>query len=180
MSDEIELAQEAATETFYEVVKLTASGRSPQFIHSQTGIPPRKQREINEEFRAGVRNDRYAFDRAKELVGYADQHFGHLINGFNEVIDEAEMANDPKLKKEALKEIANVESMRIKFFQSAGLIGQQGIGDEIVEAERKISQVADILKRTAAKYPEAGNFIRAELQKLDGQVAAKRVAVDSE
>lgn len=176
MSDELELAKEAENETFYEVVKLTASGRSPQFIHSQTGIPPRKQREMNEEFRAYVRNDRYAFDRSKELVGYADQHFGHLINGFNEVIDEAEMANDPKLKKEALKEIANVEAMRIKFFQSAGLIGQQGIGDEIVEAERKIAQVVSILRETASKFPEAASFIRAELQKLNGQVAAKRVA----
>ena len=167
---ELELLKEAEDATFIEVVKLTSAGRSTQYIQSQTGCPPRQQREYVEKFKAYVRNDQYAHDRSKELIGFADQHFGRLIEGFYQVVDEADMNNDPKLKKESLKEIANVEKMRIDFFQKAGLIGQDGLGDAIAENERKTAQVVEILKTVSKKFPEAGKYIAEEIKKLNGEV----------
>lgn len=190
--NELELLAEQEQETITEVISMFAQGGTPAQIHSKTGVPPARQREIRAQWQRYLSDDAYAHNRAKTLIGEADEHYKTLIGKLYEVVETADdeinsnsgggrgLTSAGRLKKEAIKEIAELERLRIEFFQRAGVIGQAGIGDQIAEAEERIALVVEILKETAKRFPAAAKFIAEQISKLNGQTIATRVVDDDE
>jgi len=176
VSDEIELPEDKIKEINMEVVRLTAEGRTKQYIKSQTGVSPAEQRKINEEYKAFVRNDLWTAQRSREIVGYMDEHFGSIITQLYEVVSAADMADDYKNKGNALKLIAEVEAKRVDALQKAGVLSATNIGDEVAESNRKQEIIINILKEVSQRWPDAGKFIAAEIAKMNGEVIPTRGA----
>ncbi len=180
--NELELLAEKESEDAATVVKLISQGKTSAQIHAMTNIPPKRQREIKSQWEALLSNDRWAAHRSKLLIGAADEHYQSIINGLYEVIDDAEQQSpvDYKTKKEALREIANVEKMRIDFFQKAGIIGQQSLGDDLAKMHEEKERITEMLKRIAQKHPEFRKVIATEMEIMNGEVIVTRTVGENE
>lgn len=166
--NELEVASEK--EIAIEVITLYSEGKTPSEIRNRTGVAPKVQAEMVSLWKDGLRSDRYASDRAKELIGQADHRYESIIKQMHEVVDESE---DNKIRLEALKQIANVEKMRIEFFQRSGLINQGSISERVVEMEHQVEAVIGVLRlfmdEFSTKSPEAVQWIKQKLIELRGQ-----------
>ena len=175
---EVALPEDQIQERNLEVVRLTVEGKTKQFIQSQTGVPPRLQKDIMEEYRHFIRRDMWTEQRSKEIVGEMDLHFTSIIQKQYEAVDSADMADDYKAKSNILKAIADTEAKRVDALQKAGVLSAQGIGDEVARVEERQQAIIEILKEVAKKYPEAAKFISEKIAELNGQVIATRVVSD--
>lgn len=180
MSNELDLPEDQIQERNLEVVRLTAEQRTKEYIQSQTGVPPRLQRQINEEYKQFVRNDLWTANRSREIVGYMDEHFNSIIKGLYEVVDAADMNDDYKNKGNALKLIAEVEVKRTDTLQKAGVLSAQNVGDEVAAMNERQNQIMEILKDIAKKHPDVGREIAARIAELNGEVIATRVVSEDE
>lgn len=149
-----------------QVIKMHSQGKTPQEIHSATGIPLRIQKQVREEFSKFVQSDAYSQKRAKETVAYLNTHFEELNRRLYDLLGEAENDGDLKLQREVLKQIADTESMKVKTLQQAGLISQNGLGEELAEMERRQQIIIDLLKDVRKKYPEAAKYIEQRLRDI--------------
>ncbi len=164
---EIEPALDAETDRNMMIVRLTSEGRNAAYIQSQTGAPRALQRDVVEKFKHYARNDLYTQQRSREIVGFADQHFGSVIEQLYEVVSEADMNSDYKNKANTLKMIAEIEAKRIDFLQKAGVLSSQSIGDEVAQAAIVKEQIIGVLKETITKFPETRKFIESRLLELN-------------
>ncbi len=174
MSDELELAYDSQIETEAEVIKLISLGKTPSEIQELTHIPPRVQRDIQGRFAQYAQNDMATQARTKEALAYMDTHFTYLIRELQNVAEEA---TEPRLKKEALREQANVIKMRLEAMQKAGLLNAEGIGDQLIELEEDKRRLAEMLKEVAKEYPQAGRLIAEKLAAMRGEVISHRVDI---
>lgn len=175
MSNELELLAEKEMKEAAEVIGLLSQGKTPTQINSLTGVPPRRQREIKEAWFQHLCSDRYAGERSKQLIGMADEHYSHLISEMYDVADQANSQGDYKVRKEALKEVANIEKIRIDFFQKAGIISENSLGNNLAEMHEEVERVKEVLKRLSAKFPEFRKAIAEELALMNGEVIATQV-----
>lgn len=173
--NELEQLAEVEQEKRTEVIRLISEGKTPGEIFSRTGVPNREQREIRDAWYRLLNDDRWAQQRSKQLTAEADNHFDSVIRGLYDVISSAEEQDDYKTKLSAQKEIANVLKMRVDFMQKAGIIGQQGIGDAIAEAEAMVSQVEGILKELVQAFPDTRKWVSQKLVELNTQTIPTRI-----
>lgn len=164
---EIDLLIEAENEQKAEVIRLTAEGRKPAEIQSITGLPAKRQREINQEFAVMARSSDYINRRAKEIVAYADVHFQSIIDRLNEAEEDAKMNGDTKLRADILTRIMNAENARQTFLQKAGIINDAGVGAELAEREAREAQILAILTQAMDRFPEAGAWIKQQIIELN-------------
>lgn len=172
---ELELPEDQIHDRNMEVIKLTAEGRTKQYIQSQTGVPAPMQRQINEEYKAFIRNDLWTANRSREIIGYMDEHFTSIISQLYEVVDEADMAGNYKDKANTLKLIVETEVRRVDALQKAGVLSSQNIGDEVAESNARQEAIIEILKEVSIKWPDAGKYIATKIAEMSGEVIATRV-----
>ena len=175
---ELALPEEQIQDRNLEIVKLTAQGKTRQYIQSQTGVIPRMQREIVEQYKAFVRRDLWTVDRSKEIIGFMDEHYTSIIQGLYESISEAEMNDDYKSKAAFLKIIAEVEGKRVDALQKAGVFASQNVGDDMAKQQEEQDAIIEILKEVSTKWPDAGRYIAEKIGELKGEVIATRVVTD--
>lgn len=172
---ELALLAEQQQDEMLEVVKYQAEGRSKQWIKNKTGLSGIEQTRIKEEFDRAVVQDDYMKQRARVAVAEIDQHYTTLIKRFYEAVDDAESAGNYNDKSRILKQIVDTEKARTDFLHRAGLLAEDHMGDQVVEAQEKIEQIKTILRSVAKEYPEAGKLIAQKLSELDGTVVSRRV-----
>lgn len=174
MSNELELAYEMELETHNKVIELIARGKRPGDIEELTGVPPRVQREIYAKFENYAQNDFQTQARARAIVAELDVSYSFLISEMEKIADEAEIQQDWKLKKEALKEMASIIKMRQDSLTKAGILSSEGLGDEIVRAKEATNKVIAVLKKVANKYkdkyPEVIREIAQGIADIEGEV----------
>lgn len=173
---ELALLAEQQQDQMLEVIKYQSEGRSKQWIKSKTGLSGVEQSRIKDEFDRTVVQDDYMRQRARVAVAEIDQHYTTLIKRFYEAVDDAEAAGNYKDKATILKQIVDTEKARTDFLHRAGLLAEENVGDQVVDANEKIEKIKDILKAVAKEYPEAGKLIAQKLSELDGTVVAHRVS----
>lgn len=174
MSYELELKVEQEQEIRAQVVRLTAEGKKPAEISRLTGMSPKKQREINEEFRNLVRSSNYIENRSREIIAYSDVHFNSVLSGLYEVLEEAKLGSDWKLAGETLNKIAATEAKRVELLQKAGIINDKGVGERMAQLEAQRDALINILKEARDKFPEASRWIRDRLMELSGKTPSER------
>ena len=180
MSDELELPEDQIRERNMEVVRLTAEGRTKEYIRSQTGLTARQQRAVNEEYKTFVRSDLWTANRSREIIGYMDEHFGAIIVRLYEVVDAAEMNDDYKNKGNALKLIAEVEAKRADALQKAGVLSAQSLGDDVAASNARQEKIMTVLKNFAVKHPELAKELANDIASIDNEVIATNVVEEDE
>lgn len=175
MSQELEPALEAEQERNMMIVRLTAEGRSKNYIQSQTNAPPALQRKVMEEFNHYARNDLYTQQRAREIIGLFDEHTASLIEQMYEVVSEADMNGLLKEKAAAIKNIFEMEIKRVEALQKAGVLSAQNIGDEVAQAQIKHEKILALLKSIAQKHPSVAKEIAEGIADINNEVIATRV-----
>lgn len=175
MSEELEPIFETELENYKQVVLLAARGKTPAEIQRETGIIPRQQRKILEQFEDYANNDFQTQRRAKTIVAELDVQYTHIIRELEAVVEEAESEGDWRLKKDTLKELANVNKMRAEQLQKAGILSSEVVGAQISQMQREREEVVKLLKEVSqqCKTPETqhiGEIIRAGLIRISNEV----------
>lgn len=142
-------AFEIQMETYQKVVELIARGKRPSEIESETGVPPAAQREIYKKFEDYANNDFQTQRRAKAIIAELDAQYTYLIRELETVVENAELEGDWKLKKDTLKELANVNKMRAEQLQRAGILNSEAVGAEIAAMEEEHGKILELLKKVA-------------------------------
>ncbi|AOZ63702.1 DNA binding domain protein [Rhodococcus phage Weasels2] len=176
-NDELELVYDEVAEVEAEVIKLHNVGKTTSEIQQLTNMPPKVQREILGRFRDWAQNDLATQQRTKEAVAYLDLFFTEKIREMHELYEAAydQDPQDLKLMKEILKEEANITKMRLDALQKSGLLGANGIGDQLAEIEEQKAAIFAMVKEVAIKFPETQRFIAERIAELSGQVVSHRV-----
>ena len=129
-----------------KVVELYATGHKISEIQTKTGLPIKRINEHLAAFRDYASQDRVIRERSKEVVLVVDQHFSNITRDLYGAVEEADLAGDYKAKITALKTIADVESKKVELLQKAGLLANNTMADQILEAEEKTKVLKEILR----------------------------------
>jgi hypothetical protein len=167
MNKDLEPVFEAETATMQKVIELRSRGYKPHEIQSQTSVPPAQQRAIYEEFMEYASNDFQTQKRAKAIVAELDVQYNYIIRQLEQILEEIEESVEPdlKLKKETLKELANVNKMRVDQLQKAGILNSEAIGSEIAAMQKEHDAIIGLLKK-----------VNKELNKPEFRVIKKMIA----
>jgi len=129
-----------------KVVSLYAAGQTVSNIMKLTGHPRKYVEQLLADFRQYAAQDRVIQERAREIVLVVDQHYRDLVRDLHKAVEDANENLDYKAAMTGLKALADVEAKRVELVQKAGIIAEDGIGDQIAESERKQRIIVDILQ----------------------------------
>lgn len=167
---EIELAER--NDRINKVVEELLKGNSPTQIATITGFKRAEVIEYIEDWKATVRNDHTARERAKEAVAGADQHYALLIQEAWKTAEAAEGQGQFNVKATALKLIADIESKRIGMLQQVGLLDNAELAGQVAEAERKQEVLVNILKEVTSTCPKCKLEVAKRLSQITGVIEA--------
>jgi hypothetical protein len=162
-----------------KVVELMLKGTKPRQIAKELAIRPVDVDKHISEWQGYARNNKHIQERAREALSATDQHYDMIISGLWSVVSEAESNSDYKVKKDTYKTIADVERQRIEMLQKAGLLDNQHLAEQVLQAEKDLEIVMDVLRVAANKYPDAAAFIKKELGRVSGQAESTVISVES-
>jgi len=166
------LSKELDTVDYYEqqnkVVGMRLKGTQPRAIAKLMGLKLVEVEKHIDEWQNVAKNSKHIQERAGEALSATDQHYDLIINELWSVIDEANIQGDLKVKASTLKVVADIEKSRIEMLQKSGLLDNQQLADQVLEAERKQEILVKILRQLAQEYPEAAQYVRKELSKVTG------------
>ena len=132
------------------------------------------------EWQLVAKNNKHIQERASEALSATDQHYDMIISELWDSVEMSGSDGDIRTKNGALKMIADIERQRIEMLQKSGLLDNQQLADQVLEAERKQNVLVKILRELATKHPEAAAFVREELSKVTGQVEGTVITVESD
>jgi hypothetical protein len=121
------------------------------------------------EWQTYARNNQYVQDRAKDALMATDQHYDMIIQRLWDTVEEADASSDLKVKTSTLKMIADIEKSRIEMLQKSGLLENQQLADQVLEAERKQEILVRVLRKIAQEHPDIAHWLRGELSRVTGQ-----------
>lgn len=151
------------------VVSMRLKGTQPRAIAKAMGLKLVEVEKHIDEWQNVAKNSKHIQERAGEALTATDQHYDLIISKLWETVEQAEMMDDLKVKNTSLKMIADIEKSRIEMLQKSGLLDNQQLADQVLEAERKQEILVKILRQLAQEYPEAAQYVRKELSKVTGQ-----------
>jgi hypothetical protein len=160
------------------IVEAMLKGNSARQIAKQMDMRIVDVEKHIEEWQGYARNNKHIQDRAKEALSATDQHYDMIINRLWETVEQAEGNADLKVKNTSLKMIADIEQKRIEMLQKSGLLDNQELAEQVLEAERKQEILVKILRKLAQEHPEAAAFVRKELSKVTGEVEGTVVTIE--
>lgn len=153
-----------------EVVRLYAQGKKLSEIMRETGLSKAQIDRILADYKEYALQDRVLRAEARETLIKTREHYDHIVTRMYEAILEADLNGDYKAKMTGLAGIANIEKNRVDFMQKAGMLLDNELAENLIEAEKKHELIIGILKDISKKYPKIGLEISAELSKLTGVV----------
>jgi len=153
-----------------EVVRLYAQGKKLIEIMRETGLTKAQVDRMLADFKEYALQDKVLRAEARETLIKTREHYDHLITRMYEAILEADLAGDYKAKMTGVTGIANIEKNRVDFMQKAGMLLDNELAQNLIDAEKKHEVIIGILKEISRKYPKIGMEIAAELSKLTGVV----------
>lgn len=161
-----------------EVVLLYVKGHTVPEIVRLTGIKRQIIEDHLKDFRDYAAQDKAIRLRAKDIVLSVDTHYSDIIKALYRNIEAAEFKDDPKAAMAGLKMVADAEAKRVDLLAKAGLLAENTLGDQIVEAERKQGILVDILRDISRKYPDIGREIQKRLSEVTGRTEGIPVGPD--
>lgn len=171
MSNELEptdAAEIRIAEREAKVVSLYARyGDIPRIV-KETGMVKRQIEEILAGYRQYSMQDKVLREMSRETILRTRQHYDDLISQMYAAVEVAENEGDYKVQMQGLKSIADIEKQRVDFMQKAGMLADDELGEQIVEAERKQAILVDILKDVMKNYPKVGLEIQQRLKEVTG------------
>ena len=167
---EIELTER--NDRINKVVEELLKGNSPTQIASITGFKRAEVIEYIDDWKATVRNDHTARERAKEAVAGADQHYALLIQEAWKTAEAADLQGQLNVKSGTLKLIADIEAKRIGMLQQVGLLDNAELAGQVAEAERKQEVLVNILKEVTSTCPKCKLEVAKRLSQITGVIEA--------
>ena len=155
------------------VVEKYLQGSEPTQISKELAIPRQTVVSYINEWRMMASDNAAIRARAKEALAGADQHYNKLIQKAYEVIEDATTTANLSAKTSAIKLVLDIESKRIDMLQTAGLLENKELAEEMLEIERKQEVLVNILKDVAAEHPE----IRDEIMRRLSSVAKDKEVI---
>jgi predicted transcriptional regulator len=179
MAAELELADKF--ETMNKVVEQKLTGQNMTQIARNLGLTRAQVTEYYDMFKAIAQESSNMKSRAREALFAVDIHYDKLIKEFYQIVGEADdwqMSEgvDAKMlgqKTQALKAIADLEAKRVGLLKDAGLLDDQELANEVMEAERKQQILVDILRDSLCK--ECSKKVAERLQAVTNTPVAVRV-----
>jgi len=162
-----ELEKAAHWEGLDKVIQLYLEGNTPPMIAKRLGLRVKDVDKYVEEWRFYVRNNSSIQDRARDSIHNADAHFDKIIRELWQLIEDAD--DNLSAKNTALKTIADTEVKRTQMLEKAGLTDNEAMADLIVENEKKVELVVNLLKTLAADCEHCRPLIINGLSKMSGE-----------
>ena len=122
-----------------------------------------------------VQKDSRVRDRAKEALSAADEHYNLLIKEAWKVIGQADDAMELAVKNGAIKLIADIENKRIEMLNKAGVLESTGIGEQLLESERKQELLINILREVTSDCEKCKWQVASRLQEVTGHIESVQV-----
>lgn len=154
--------------TLDNVIQLYLEGNSVPVIAKQLRMRVKDVEANIQEWATYVKNNKTIQQRARESVHVADAHFNKIIKELWDLIDEAGQDGNLSAKNVALKTLTDAEVKRTQMLEKAGLNDSESMAEMLVENERKIELIYQLLKTLAADCAHCRPIIINELRKLSG------------
>jgi hypothetical protein len=149
---ELELVDKYALQN--SVIELHLKGIPAYTIAKQLKIKTPVVQAFLEDWRKVAANDTEIKSRAREALAGMDKHYNMIISKLWEAVEECDLAGDIKTKNSILKNIADIEAKRLDSLQKAGLLDDQEVGNQVVQTQKKLDQVKELLKEVSSKCPQ--------------------------
>ena len=166
MSTELDIIRRAELEQ--KIVSMYASTKSISEISKATGLTVKQVNEFLAEFKKYSMQDKVLREMSRETVIKTKLHYDELVQKMYSAVEIANDSGDYKAEMTGIKAIADIEKQRVDFMQKAGLLADNELGDQLIEAERKHSILVDIIKELMRKYPNVGLEFQARLKEVTG------------
>ena len=178
MSKELDLVDHY--DQMNKVVERMLKGQKSGVIAKALGLKLVEVNSYIEEWQSVAKNSKHIQERAGEALTATDQHYDMIVSELWDSVELSGQDGDIRTKNGALKMIADIERQRIEMLQKSGLLDNQQLAEQVLEAERKQNVLVKILRELASKYPEAAAYVREELSKVTGQVEGTVITIESE
>lgn len=154
MGNELAVMDSERLETMEELSRLQLQGLSEYAISRRLKMPRKVVIELLDEYRAILRNDEAARERALDALNDYDRNVSLIIKEMWEtitVIDEEigsgnRSHNLIAKRTDLLKALADVDQKRVDTIQKAGVLEGSDLGDELAKMEEQRDMVIDILR----------------------------------
>jgi hypothetical protein len=163
---ELDIYREAEQQS--KVVSLYSRGAKLSEIMRETGCTKTQVDRMLADYKEFALQDRYLREAARETLIKTREHYDDIIQQMYRAVEEADMNGDYKAKMSGLTGIAGIEKQRVDFMQRAGMLIDNELGQQIVDAEKKHEIIIGILRDIAKKYPNIGLEISTQLSKATG------------
>lgn len=152
------------------VVSELLKGNNPTEISKILNIKRSHVLEHLDTWRELVSGDSRIRERAKEALSGADQHYSMIIQKAWETVDQADSNQQYNVKASTLKMIADIEQKRIDMLQKAGLLENNELSAQLLEAERKQEVLVNILKEVTSSCDTCKVEVAKRLSEVTGRV----------
>lgn len=149
-------------------VELYLKGDSITSIAKRLNVTTRIVKQHIEEWRTVARQDDDVKDIAKEALDNMRESYNLVISRAWETVEQADEIEDLKTKATVLKNIADIEAKRVDMLQKAGIIRDDELADQLVEAESKLAILIKVLQEVTAHCDHCRPEVAARLSKVTG------------
>jgi hypothetical protein len=173
----IAVIESDAWESIEKVVELHLQGKSPRAIAMKLGIKVVEATNAINQWREVVNNDMESRDSARDSLNAMVARYDHLISRLNDNLDNLQSLEfDEKISAQinaTLKNIGDLDKVRVDLMQKAGLLESADLGTELAEREAREEALINILRNDLC--PECRLVVAEKLQSLTNVVEAKVV-----
>lgn len=153
-----------------KVVAEMLKGSNATQISKDLDIKRSEVLQLLDEWRMFAHSDNRIRERAKEALSGADQHYSMLINRAWETVEQADANEQYNIKAQALKLITDIEGKRIEMLQKAGLLQDNELANQLIEAERKQEILMGILKEVTSECSHCKLEVARRLSQITNRV----------
>jgi hypothetical protein len=168
MSNELEIVERF--DLMNKVVEEMLKGNNPTQIAKTLSIKRGDVLVLMDEWRGFAHSDNRIRERAKEALSGADQHYNMLISRAWETVEQADDNAQYNVKAQVLKLITDIEGKRIEMLQKAGLLENNELANDLIEAERKQEILMSILREVTSDCDHCKVEVARRLGKITNRV----------
>lgn len=166
VSTQMELELAARWDRVNDIVTLYLKGEPIPKIAKKLKLKIAEVQDFINEWKADIRHNQPIQVKARDSVHNADQHFTALIREFYDVVEDAKDTGNLSARNTALKSIAELEAKRVEMLQKTGLLDIEAMGEAVIENEKKMKILVDLLRGRVEECRSCGPIIERELSRL--------------
>lgn len=164
-----------------EVAELHLQSKTPGQIARKLGIKTVEAKQAIALYEEVLRNDADAKDAARDQLNLMVQRYDRLISEANDNLDNLKLRIfDEKVSAQiiaTIKVIGDLDKARVTTMQTAGLLENSDLGDELAEREEREAMILEILRNDLC--PACQHRTKDKVTRLTGEVQGVEV-VDSD